>query len=453
MADYKLKKGFDLKVAGKADLKLVELDAPKKAAILPGDFLGLKPKMEVEEGEVVKIGSPLFHDKNNEKIKFSSPVSGKVLAINRGDRRKIVEVVIENDSKNESEKFMVVKADTVGSLKKEDIVENLLKSGMWPLLRQRPFNKIANPDVEPRDIFISAMDTAPLAADVNFIMKDEADDFQLGIDILAKLTTGKVYLSINGKADNLSALKNAKNAEINTFSGPHPAGNVGVHIHHIKPIKSGDKIWYLQPYAVALIGKFFRTGQYPNTRIIATAGTALNERQYYKVTLGTPIASLISEGNINHPEARFVSGNVLTGRKVSAAGYTGFYDNLISVIPEGPKERKLFGWYRLGLKTRSFNRSFLSAWVGPKEYEVNTLINGGKRAFVATGDYEKVIPMDIYPVYLIKSILAEDIVEMEGLGILEVDEEDVALCSYICPSKFDFGGILRQGLDLVEKEG
>lgn len=454
MADYKLKKGFDINVAGKADLKLVELDAPRKAAILPSEFLGLKPKMDVEEGDPVKIGTVLFHDKNNEKIKFTSPVSGKVAAINRGDRRRIMEVVIENDMKNDAEKFMVIKPESAASAKKEQIIENMLKGGMWPLIRQRPFNKIANPEDEPRDIFVSGMDTAPLAADVDFIMQGLEADFQLGVDILGQLTPGKVYLGVNGKADKVApAFKNVTNVEKNSFSGPHPAGNVGVHIHHTKPIKSGQKIWYVQPYAVALIGKFFRTGQFANERIIATAGSALNERQYYKVTLGTPLASLITEGNVNHPEPRFISGNILTGRKISAGAFTSFYDNLISVIPEGPKEKKLLGWYRPGLKMRSFNRSFLSSWVGPEEYEVNTLLYGGKRAFVATGDYEKVMPMDIYPVYLIKSILAEDITEMEGLGILEVDEEDVALCSYICPSKYDFGGIVRQGLDLIEKEG
>ena len=206
-------------------------------------------------------------------------------------------------------------------------------------------------------------------------------------------------------------------------------------------------------YAVALIGKLFLSGQYPAERIVATAGNALNERQYYKITQGTPVASLVTEGNINHPEPRIISGNVLTGRKISIHSYTSYYDNLITVIPEGPKERKFIGWYRSGLKMRSFNRSFASTWFGPKEYDVNTLMNGGTRAFIMTGDYEKVLPMDIYPVYLIKSILAEDITEMEGLGILEVDEEDMALCSYICPSKYDFGGIVRKGLDLIEKEG
>ena len=454
MADYKFKKGFDINISGKAELKLVTLDDPKKAAVQPAEFLGLKPKMEVNEGDIVKIGTPLFSDKFNESIKFTSPVSGKVAEINRGERRRLMEIVIENDMKNDAVKFKTVQPDGLARLSREEIIENMLKSGVWPAIRTRPFNKIANPAEAPRDIFISGMDTAPLAADLDFIMQGLDNEFQMGIDVLAKLTEGKIYLGINGKSSNeTSVFRKAQNVEKNTFSGPHPAGNIGVQIHHIKPIKSGEKVWYVQPYAVALIGKLFLSGQYPAERIVATAGNALNERQYYKITQGTPVASLVTEGNINHPEPRIISGNVLTGRKISIHSYTSYYDNLITVIPEGPKERKFIGWYRSGLKMRSFNRSFASTWFGPKEYDVNTLMNGGTRAFIMTGDYEKVLPMDIYPVYLIKSILAEDITEMEGLGILEVDEEDMALCSYICPSKYDFGGIVRKGLDLIEKEG
>ena len=244
MADYKFKKGFDINISGKAELKLVTLDAPKKAAVQPAEFLGLKPKMEVNEGDIVKIGTPLFSDKFNESIKFTSPVSGKVAEINRGERRRLMEIVIENDMKNDAVKFKTVQPDGLARLSREEIIENMLKSGVWPAIRTRPFNKIANPAEAPRDIFISGMDTAPLAADLDFIMQGLDNEFQMGIDVLAKLTEGKIYLGINGKSSNeTSVFRKAQNVEKNTFSGPHPAGNIGVQIHHIKPIKSGEKVW------------------------------------------------------------------------------------------------------------------------------------------------------------------------------------------------------------------
>lgn len=454
MSEYKIKKGFDINARGKAELQIVELEPPKKVAVQPPEFRGIKPKLDVEVGDQVRIGSSLFRDKTNPDLKFTSPLSGKVTAINRGERRVITEIVIESDGKHDHEKFTVIPKDKIANANNDDIIANMLKAGIWPLIRQRPFSKIANYRNQPRDIFISGMDTAPLASDINFIMQGLDADFQHGIDILAKLTDGKIYLSVDGKNENIaSAFINAKNVEINSFSGPHPAGNVGVHIHHIKPIKQQDVVWYVNPYAVALIGKFFRTGVYPTERIIAIAGSVLKERKYFKTHLGAPIGSLITEGNIDHPEVRFISGNILTGRKIQISGYTGFYDNLISVIPEGAKEKKLLGWYRPGTKMRSRSRTYLSTWLGKKEFDVDTLLNGGNRAFIMTGDYEQVLPMDIYPVQLVKSILVEDIEEMEALGILEVDEDDVALCSYICPSKYDFGTIIRQGQDLIEKEG
>jgi Na+-transporting NADH:ubiquinone oxidoreductase subunit A len=452
MAEFNLKKGFDIRVAGNADLNLVDLDVPKKVALQPVEFRGTKGKLEVEEGSIVKKGTALFHSKENPDIKFVAPISGKVTEINRGERRVLMEIVVENDNKDAAEAFSKITPADASSAKKEDIIKAMLKNGLWVMMRQRPFSKIANPADEPRDIFISAMDTAPLAADVNFIMQGLEEEFQHGINLLAKLTSGKVYLSTDGKAKDDFFAK-ITGVEKNTFKGPHPAGNVGVHIHHIKPIKSREIIWYVKPYDVAMIGKSFIEGAYCNEKIVAIAGQALNDRHYVKAVSGAPVEFLVKEGNVNHPEVRYISGDVLSGRKILRSGYLGFYDNLISVIPEGSKERKLMGWYLPGLKKRSHSKSYLSSWLGRKEFDVDTLINGGERAFIISGDYERVLPMDIYPVYLMKSILADDIEEMEGLGIMELSEEDVALCSYIDPSKNDFGRILRSGLDLIEKEG
>lgn len=450
MTQFNLKKGFNIKVAGKAGLNLVNISAPAKVALLPIEYIGIKAKLDVEIGTEVKIGSSLFHSKDNEAIRFVSPVSGKVADIVRGERRALLEIVVENDNKNSFEALKIISEKELDSTSADQIIEAMLKGGLWPMIKQRPFSKIANPANQPRDIFISGFNSAPIAADVNFIMQGLQKEFQHGVNLLAKLTKGSVYLGVGKDPGFFNTIKNV---ELNSFSGPHPAGNVGVHIHHIKQIKHRDTVWTINPYDVAMIGKSFAEGKFISERIVALAGQSLNDRHYCKTIVGAPIESLIEENNVNHPEVRYISGNVLTGRKVQRSGYIGFYDNLLTVIPEGPKEKKLLGWYLPGIKTRSHSRSFVSTWLGKESFEVNTLLNGGDRAFIISGDYETVLPMDIYPVYLVKSIMADDIEEMEALGILELDEEDLALCSYICPSKYDFGSALRKGLDLIEKEG
>jgi Na+-transporting NADH:ubiquinone oxidoreductase subunit A len=298
------------------------------------------------------------------------------------------------------------------------------------------------------------MNTAPLAADPNFIMQGEEENFQFGLDILKKLTDGKVYLSLDGNGKKIApAFEKASGVEKNTFKGKHPAGNVGVHIHHIKPLGRGELVWTVDAFGVANIGKFFKTCVFPPERIIATAGSSLKERKYFKTILGAPIAGIIQKENIKDSHYRVIIGNVLTGRKTYTEGFVSFYRNTITVIPEGKKERKLLGYFRPGFGVTSFSKTFGSSFFGKKEYEIDTLINGGKRAFVmSASDYEKVMPMDILPVPLMKAIMVEDIEEMEGLGILELIEEDVALCSYMDLSKHDFGKILRDGLYIIERE-
>lgn len=454
MADYFLKKGYDIKIAGRTETTLEALPAPDFVALQPNEFRGIKAKLTISEGDTVRVGTPLFADKDLPDVMFVSPVSGTVDQINRGERRVLLEIVIKNDHSNTAEKLTSFSAQEARKRNREQIISQLLKGGMWPLIRQRPFNKIANQADTPRDIFISAFDTAPLAADPVFILKGEKEAFQLGVDLLGKLTDGSVHLSVNGKDTAWSEeFGQIQNVELHRFKGPHPAGNVGVQIHHIKPIKRGDVVWYVQPAAVAAIGKFFTTGIFPSERIIATAGSSLRMRNYYKTVLGAPVSLLAAPENLTDKEVRYISGNVLTGRKVSAKGYVGFYDNLLTVIPEGAKDKVLVEYALPGFRKESFSRTFISKFLPSREFVLDTRTFGGKRAFIQTGEYEKVLPMDIYPSYLMKSILAEDIEEMEGLGILECDEEDLALCTYICPSKIDFGEILRMGLDLVEREG
>ena len=456
MANFNLKRGYSLKIQGAAERVLKTLEVPKKVALQPLEFPGVKAKLNVQPGDKVKIGSVLFTDKQNPDLKIVSPVSGEVIEINRGERRALQEIVIQNDLKDDKESLIPRNLQDIASLSREQIISDLLNGGMWPFIIQRPFSKIANPQIDPRDIFISGMDTSPLAADPNFLLQGMEEDFQIGLNILKQLTSGSVYLSMNARESEVAdAFKKAQGVEKNYFQGPHPAGNVGVQIHHLKPIKKGDVVWTVKPYDVALIGKFFAQGFHASERIIAVAGSALQNRLYYKTIVGAPVNMLIPENNIIDDEVRFISGNVLTGRKIPALSYVSFYDQLITVIPEIKKERKLFSYIRPGLNVPSYSKTYLSNWLRPrkKDYVYDTALHGGARAFVASGDYESVLPMDIFPVYLAKSIMTEDIEEMEGLGILELDEEDVALCSYICLSKTNFGQLIRQGLNLIEREG
>jgi Na+-transporting NADH:ubiquinone oxidoreductase subunit A len=455
MIRHKLKKGYTIKLAGSVDKTLVDAEKPKYYASQPFDFLGLKPRLEVEEGSEVKIGSALYYNKERPQIKFVAPASGKVAQINRGERRKIAEVVIEADGKDEAVDFGSHTAESLNTLPVDQIKEKLLASGMWPLIRQRPFSKIANPDIVPRDIFITGMDTAPLVADPEFILQNEEENFNAGLAIIRRLTEGNIYLSLSGNIkEHLPFLQNPQGVEVHEFSGKHPAGNLSVHIHHIAPINIGDIVWYVNAVDLPLIGKFFLSGKFPTERIVAVSGSAVKpeSRKYYKTWVGAKVQTLVNEGNFNQDHVRIITGNVLRGRKIQESGYIGFYNRTISVIPES-KQRDFFGWLTPGLDQESFSRTFLSKYIPRAEYVKDTRIHGGKRAFFQTGEYEKMLPMDIYPAQLVKSIMVGDIESMLGLGLLEVDDEDFALCTYICPSKIDFGEHIRKGLDELEREG
>ena len=456
MGEFKLKKGYDIPIAGEAQLLLKEFPNPDKAAVLPYEFRGIKPRLKVKVGDEVKVGTPLCEDKRIQEIKLVSPVSGKVVEINRGERRMLMEIVVENDKQYTKAVFTNKVSGNAADLEREKITAALMESGLWPFIIQRPFEKTADPNDVPRDIFISGFNTAPLAADVNFLLEGKEKQFQEGLNVLKALTDGKVYLSLNGKdSKRAKALEEATGVEKHYFSGPHPAGNVGVQIHHIAPINQGDIVWTVKPEAVALIGEFFETGAYPNEKIAAVAGSSLKETYYAKTINGAAVSTLVLQDNIKDEEVRYINGDVLNGLKISAESYLGTYNSLLSVIPEGRKKRRLLGYFRTGIDMPSYSRTFLSSWLTSKKkkWEMSTLNYGAQRAFIQTGVYEKVMPMDILPSILAKSILAEDIEEMENLGILELAEEDVALCTYICPSKTDFGAILRHGLEMVEKEG
>jgi Na+-transporting NADH:ubiquinone oxidoreductase subunit A len=444
---FKLKKGFDLKIIGAAEKKLSGESTPQFYAVKPIDFHGLTPKLIIKPGDKVLAGTPLFVDKLSPSVHFTSPVSGTVVSVERGDRRKLLEVVVE---KAGNEFFDFGKSDPT-RLSRDKIKEALLLSGLWPVIRQRPYHITAQPEKTPKSIFISGFDTAPLAPDYNFIVANSsASHLSKGISALTKLTDGKVHLILNGKNEASDALKNTGGVEISYFTGPHPAGNVGVQIHHIDPINKGEIVWFINIQDVIAIGRFFEEGVYLHQRIVALTGSEVINPQYYKVISGASVSGMVKD-NIRDGHLRYISGNVLTGSRIQPDGYLGYYDSQITVIPEGDKF-EFFGWAMPGLDKFSFSKTFASKIIPKKAYTLDTNLHGGERAFVLTGQYEKVLPMDILPMQLLKAILAQDIDMMENLGIYEVAEEDFALCEFIDASKIEIQAIIRQGLDLMKKE-
>ena len=431
---------------GKADNILIPEERPGRYGIKPIDFPGLVPKLSVKPGDQVKAGSPLFYDKQHPEVLFTSPVSGEVHDVVRGEKRKILEVIV-NASGDE---YLQFGAADPSSLDRDKIREKILASGLWPAIRQRPYNIVANPADTPKSIFISGFDSAPLDADLDFIIDHRPVElYKIGLKVLQKLTDGKLHL---GLGDNTcsSVLKESEGVEIHYFSGPHPSGNVGIQIHHVDPVNKGEVVWYMNLQDVVNLGALFKEGRYNPERIIAIAGPEVTKPRYHRTRTGADISTIV-KGNISGDNVRFISGNVLTGTKIPQDGFLGYYDSTLTCITEGDYY-EFFGWVLPGFNKFSFSRTFLT-WMMPwKKYKLDTNMHGGERAFVMTGQYEQVLPMDIYPMHLLKAILAEDIDRMEQLGIYEVAAEDFALCEFICSSKIEIQSIVRKGLDLMIKE-
>ena len=441
----KLRKGLNIKLKGGAEKALEKLPVPATVALKPTDFPGVTPKLSVKPGHKVKAGDALFYDKYHPEILYTAPLGGEVKSVNRGERRKILEVVVEVDKDAGEAAF---KKGDPKKLSADEIKEQLLKSGLWPFIRQRPYGIIPSPDKKPRAIFVSTFDTAPLAPDNSFVLENQMETFQKGIDALSKLTEGDVHLGVNGD----SPFADVKNAKTHQFSGPHPAGNVGVQIHHVSPIVRGEVVWTVNVQDVLFIGRLFENGKVDFTRAFALAGSEVETPKYYQTVLGAPVASL-TDGRLKEADykQRIISGNVLTGTRVKPQNYLGFYDTVVSVIPEGD-DYELLGWATPGVDKFSASKAFLSKLFPKKEYEFNANLHGGERAFVLTDQYEKVMPMDILPVFLMKAIMANDIDKMEQLGIYEVIEEDVALCEFVCTSKIKWQDNLRTGINTMIKE-
>jgi Na+-transporting NADH:ubiquinone oxidoreductase subunit A len=439
----RIKKGLNINLIGEAKKEISEIEVVRYA-IKPTDFLGVFPRLLVKEGDAVKAGSPLFIDKYRENIVFTSPVSGVIEEISRGDKRVLEEIRIKPGDNPEYEDFG--KTDPSQS-SREAIIEKLLKSGTWAMIRQRPYTIIANPADTPRGIYVSGFDTSPLAPDYSMIVKANVADFQLGIDVLAKLAGARVKLGLpGGKSD----FPQVSNTDITYFEGPHPSGNVGIQIHKTDPINKGEIVWVVNPQDVIIIGRLFSKGIYGTSIIIPVCGSEMKNPKYFRTHKGASVRSLVKD-NLAQSNVRIISGNVLTGTRIKADGYLGFYHNQFTVIPEG-NYYEFFGWALPGLNKFSFSKSFFSYLTPNRKYRLDTNFHGAERAYVMTGQYEQVLPMDIYPMQLIKACLAENIEMMENLGIYEVDEEDFALVEYIDTSKTEIQHIIRNGLDLIRKE-
>jgi Na+-transporting NADH:ubiquinone oxidoreductase subunit A len=441
----KLKKGFDLNLVGKAPLEFIQVAAATTFAIKPTDFPGIqRPKVLVNEGDTVKAGTPILLDKAMDQVIYASPVSGEVVEIKRGDKRKLLEIKILADATVSHEKSGALDLNQ----DRAAIAEKLAASGVWPNLIQRPFGIVANPADTPKAIFVSGFDTHPLAPEVPFLLQGEERYFQAGIDALVKLTSGKVHLNVDGSKAVPAIFSGVKNAQVNQFSGPHPAGNVGTQIHHLDPINKGDIAWTIAPYGVVQLGKFVLEGIYDASKVIALTGSELTQRGYVKTFTGANVSTFVG-GSAQADSLRIIAGNVLTGEKVDAQGYLGFYHNQVTVIPEG-KYEEFLGWLKPSSSKLSFHKAIgMFSFLNRGEFKVDTNTHGEERPFVVSGVFEKVMPMDILPTYLFKAIVTEDFDEMEELGLYEVIEEDVALCEFVDPSKNELQELVRHGIELL----
>ncbi len=443
--DIRIKKGLDLKLKGEADKNVASVTRSKVYAIKPSDFHGVTPKMVVKEGATVKAGDVIFYSKNDEAVKFVSPVSGTIQEIVRGEKRVILEIRITADAQDAAVEHS---KKNPSDLSEKEVKEQLLASGCWPFIKQRPYDVVANAADTPKAIFVSGINSAPLAADLNFTLADKKDALQAGFTALTKLTSGKVHVTV---APNADFMPNVDGVSVHKGSGKHPVGLVSTQIASIDPLNKGERVWVVQIEDVAIIGELFLTGKVNFERTVALTGTGFEKPSYVKVIAGAQMSDVVA-GNLKDGNYRIISGNVLTGDKKSKDGFLGFYHNQVTAIPEGD-DYDFFGWNKPQPNKFSVYRAMLFSFLTPnKKYDLNTNTNGEHRGFVLTGEYEKVCPLDIYPMQLLKAILVKDIDQMEALGIYEVAPEDFALTEFVDVSKQDHQRIVRQGLDLMIKE-
>lgn len=447
---HRLKKGYNIQLEGEAENRVINLPI-HTYAVQPGDFRGIRPipKMLVEVGDEVSAGDALFFDKGNPDILYCAPVSGEIIDIKRGDKRAIAQVIILADKEQRHKTLPAIDPFNVN---RSDLVAYLMSSGFWPHINQRPFDVVADPDVVPRDIFISTFDTAPLATDLNRVVEGHEDAFQFGLNVLSRLTSGQVHLGLDARGDSPHhAFANAQAVKKHWFNGPHPSGNVGIQIHHVAPIKSKDIVWTLTVEDVIALGYLFIKRQYRPERLVAVTGNSLSDHYYVRTSLGAKIGEMVAGMDVDATTNRFISGDVLSGTNAGKDGFLHARDNQITVIPEG-KTYEMFGWLLPSMDRPSVSYTYMGHLFPNLKYDVDTNTHGERRAFVQTGQYESMLPADIYLQHLMKAILTNDVELMEGLGILELSEEDIALCEFACTSKQPLQKILRDGLDMMREQ-
>ena len=444
--DIRIKKGLDIKLVGEATLTTNKLSVKGMFALKPQDFHGIIPKLIAKEGAEVKAGESIFYSKSDDRILFPSPVSGKVTEIIRGAKRKIISIKIAADGKQSFKDFGKQDADKMSA---EEVKNHLLSSGCWPFVKQRPFDIIANPSQSPKAIFISAYASSPLAANYDYTLAGKEEELQAALTAISKLTTGSVHVSV-GKDSN-SPFSDLKNIQLHSVSGPHPVGNVSTQISQIDPLNKGEVVWVINPHDLLVIGELLLTGNFNFSRTLALTGSQFENPSYVSVVAGASISDVVAK-NINTDNTRIISGNVLSGTQVSKDDFLGYYDNQITAIPEGD-DYEFFGWNKPVFNKISPSRALTFSWLTPKKkYDLNTNTNGEHRAFVVTGSYENVFPLDIFPLQFLKACMYQDLDEMENLGGYEVAPEDFALTEFICVSKQPHQKIVREGLDLMKEE-
>ena len=438
--NYVITKGLDLKLSGNAQDSNLAFDVPRPFYIRPSDFRWLTPKLLVQVGDSVRVGTPLFCDKKDERVVIVSPVEGSVSEIVRGEKRVVEALVIDRCPDVNAVAMVEFSEPTDG----QAVRNLLLQYGLWPCLRQRPFSVIPSPDAMPKAVFVSCFDSNPLAPDFNVLMRDKEEVFLYGLQMLQRVSgDAPMHLCVREGVDN-QLFEKAENVQKHYFSGPHPAGNVGTHIHYVDPLDKGETVWYVDPQEVARIGEFFREHRLSFAKIAALTGPAASQTGYFTTLCGADLSALLKE-ELGADNKRVISGSVLSGNKLDKFPVLGFYDRQITVVDEGG-EREFIGWLLPGFRKWSLSRTFL-AWITPKRtYKVNTSLHGGRRAIVLTDVYDKVFPLDLMPLQLLKACEIKDIEQMEALGIYEVDDEDFALCELVCPSKTECQRIVREAM-------
>ena len=445
--DIRIKKGLNINLVGAAEQNTSQAVSSNIYAINLDDFHGITPKMIIKEGTEVKAGEPVFYNKSNEDMLFVSPVSGELVEIVRGARRRILTIKILADKE---QVFQETKPLDLDEADASELRKALLKSGCWPFIKQRPYDIIANPDKTPKAIFVSGYNTSPLAADVDYILNGKEEQLQAAINALGKLTPGKIHVSVGNAG--ASPFSKIQGVELHKVSGPHPAGLVGTQINKIDPINKGEVVWTIAPQDLVVIGEFILTGKFNAERTIALAGSSVKSPKYYTTKIGAEVSTFLYASGVKEEKFRLINGDVLTGYQIKPDGHLGFYNNTVTAIPEGD-DYELFGWNKPVFNKISSTRALTFSWLNPrKKYDLDTNTNGEHRAFVVTGRYEEVFPLDIYPLQLLKACMVKDLDEMEQLGLYEVAPEDFSLTEFICISKQPHQQIIREGLDLLHQE-